>query len=219
MRQVVYTYGAATTTGLAQAQAGTSGVALTLNTVVRDDTTFGITGIVADNGRSQRSVSLTSAADVSGVLFTVVGLDAWSTTQTFTITGPNANTVYSTTGRVSTVISITPNASYISASGVSAGFGTSGRTNWFIPSTYVPSFNVGIQVNVSGTLAYTVFETLDNLFTVTSNAATFSSKTAALVGASTSQYANETLPVGGYYLGITGTGTGNLTATFIDIWH
>jgi hypothetical protein len=218
MRQMVYNYAAATTTGAALSQAGTSGVPLTLVRQTQDNRNFGVSGVVADNYMTSRSVALASTADVSTVLFTVVGLDSWSVTQTFTITGPNNNTVYSTTGLVTTLLSITPNATYISASGVSAGFGTSGRTDWFVPSTYVPSYNVGIQVTVSGTLNYTVFETLDNLFSVTSTAATYSSKTAALVGASTSQYANETLPVGGYYVGVTGTGTGSLTVTFIDVW-
>ncbi len=219
MRQVVYNYAAATTTSLAQSQAGTSGVPLVLNTITRDNTNFGQVGITADGGGSSRSVALTSTANASSILFTVNGLDMWGNAVTFTITGPNNNTVYSTTGLATTVNSIIPNASYISASGVSAGFGTSGRTDWFIPSTYVPSFNVGMAFVVSGTIAYTLFETVDNLFTVTSNAATFSSKTAAFVAASTSQYGNETLPVGGYYVGVTGTGIGSLTATFIDVWH
>ncbi len=219
MRQVVYNYAASTTTGIAQSQAGTSGVPLTLNTITRDNTNFGQTSIPADNGGSSRSVGLTSTANVSSVLFTVIGLDAWGATQTFTITGPNNNTVYSSTGAVNTLVSITPNASYIAASGVSVGWGTSGRTDWMIPSTYVPSYNMGMEFVVSGTISYTVFETVDNLFTVTSTASTFSSKTAALVAASTSQYANETNPVGGYYVGITGTGIGSLTATFLQIWH
>jgi len=219
MKQAVYTYAAATTTSIATSQGGTSGVSLTLNTQVLSPSSLTNSGVVADNGKSQRSVALSSTADLSTVLFTIAGIDRWGTTQTFTITGPNNNTVYSTTGSLTIVNSIIPNATFIAASGVTAGFGTSGTIDWFQPSTYVPAYNVGMAFVASGTIAYTLFETMDNLSTYTSTARTFSSKTAAFVGASTSQYGNETLPVGGYQVVITGTGIGSLDATFLQTWH
>lgn len=221
MRQVVYNYGAGSATNIiTTSQAGTSGAALVLNTATTfDNTTLGQKGLRADSGSTARSIALASTANLSSVLFTVTGIGLWGETQTFTITGPNNSTVYSTTGAISVISSIIPNATFIAASGVTAGFGTSGRTSWMIPSTYVPSYNMAIGATVTGTLAYTVFETIDNLFTVTSNAQTFSSPTAALVAASGSQYKNETNPVGGYYVGVTGTGTGSLSATFLQIWQ
>lgn len=222
MKQFGYTYTAYTTTSIATSQAGTSGVTLTFNGVTVDPTSIATVQAIADNRASQRSIALASTADLSTVLFTITGMDRFGATKTFTITGPNNNTVFSTTGALTIVGSIVPNATFISASGVTAGWGTSGTTDWFIPSTFAPSYNVGIAVVTSGNITYTLFETMDNIFSVTSNTRSFSSKTTSMVGATTSQYANETLPVGGYQLAVsptTTTSVGSLDVTFLQIWH
>lgn len=222
MRQAVYNYALYTTTSIATSQAGTSGTPLTFNAANLNNTNIATSEILADGGASQRSIALSSTANLSTVLFTIAGLDRWGLTQTFTITGPNNNTVFSTTGALMAVRSIIPNASFIAASGVTAGWGTSGTTDWFVPSTHVPSYNVGIAVVTSGNITYTLFETMDNIFTVTSTVRSFSSKTTSMVGATTSQYANETLPVGGYQLAVsptTTTSVGSLDVTFLQIWH
>lgn len=217
MRQVVFKFGAATTTGIiGTSQAGTTGVPLLLNTYIQDNTNFGQVGIYADNGNTQRSVALASTANLSTVLFTITGIDQWGVTQTLTITGPNNSTVYTGTG-LTRVDSITPSISFAATSGVTAGYGTSGQTRWHIPSTYDESYNMAIGVTQTGTAIWTLFETIDNLYTQTSNAQTFSSPTAAFVASTGSQYKNETNPVGGYYVGVTGTGGGSLTVTFLQI--
>lgn len=216
MRPVTYLYAPATTTGIAQSQAGTSGASLTLNTIVRDNTNFGQSGIPADRGASERSVALASTANVSSVLFTIVGLDAAKNIQTLTLTGPNNNTVYTTQG-LTVVSSITPNASYIAASGVSAGFGTSGTTNWNIFSNHSPTFQVGGAVVVSGALTYTLQHTFDNLFETgqTYSAAVFNCDDSALVNATTSQDFNYAFPPFASRVQITGTGAGSLRVIYI----
>jgi hypothetical protein len=222
MRQATYTYTAYAASYIATSQAGTSGTSLTFAAAALDPKSIAISQVLADGGQSERSIALASTANLSTVLFTVSGLNAWGAPVTFTITGPNNTTVFSTTGRLTTLRSIIPNASFIAASGVTATWGTSGNTNWFVPSTHVPDYNVGIAVVTSGDVTYTLRETVDNLFTFTSNARTFSSKTTSMVGATTSQYANETLPVGGYQVRVlptTSTSVGSLDATFLQIWH
>lgn len=210
MLPVIYNYAAATTTGIATSQAGTSGVALTFNPATYDRTNIATSQVIADNRQSQRSVALASTANLSSVLFTVAGYDPAGTLVTQTITGPNNSTVYTTTG-YTVVSSITPNATFIAASGVTAGFGTSGVTHWHIPSNWGAYFGIGGGVVVSGSLTYTLQHTFDDIFnTSLASLNVFSCDDTALVGATTSQSFNYAYPIGASRVAITGTGTGSL---------
>jgi len=102
--------GAADAVNFAAAQAPTANTPLTL-----------AAGATAASLVAQpREVTLTSAADLSAITFTIVGLDRWGgNVITEQIVGPNANTV---TGRkiYQRITSITPSAT--SGSNVSAGY-------------------------------------------------------------------------------------------------
>lgn len=218
MRPVIYDYAPATTTGIATSQAGTSGTALTFNPLTYDSSNIAISQVIADNRQSQRSVALASTANLSSVLFTITGQDPNGTLVTTTITGPNNTTVYTTTG-FTIVSSIVPNATFIAASGVSAGFGTSGVTHWFIPSTYVPDFNVGVGIYVTGALAYTVQHTFDDLFnTSLGSVRVFNNDDSNVVNATTSQDTNYAFGVGAMRVAVTGVSGGGLTAIFRQAW-
>lgn len=217
MRPAIYNYAAASTTFIATSQAGTTSVPLAMNPSTFDYTNIALSQVVIDGGASQRSVSLTSTGDLSGIQFTIVGLDPRGGTVTQTITGPNNATVYTTTG-YTIARSITPDGSF--TSGVSAGIGTSGTTSWFIPSTYVPDFNVGIGVYVSGSANYTVQHTFDDLFnTSLSSVRVFNNDDSAVVSATTSQDTNYAFGVGGIRAAVTGTGGGSLAVIIRQAWH
>lgn len=217
MRPAIYNYAPASTTSIATSQAGTSGVALTLNPSTYDYTNIAVSQVLIDQGASRRSVSLTSTGNLSGIQFTIVGFDRNNVAVNQTITGPNNATVYTTTG-YTTVRTITPNGTF--TSGVSAGIGTSGVTNMFIPSTYVPDFNIGVGIYVTGSLNYTLQHTFDDVFTTSYGSLRFfNNDDAAVVNSTTSQDTNYAFGVGGIQVAVTGVSGGGLTAIFRQAWH
>ncbi len=118
-----------------------------------------------------RSVSLTSVNNLSGVSFTITGIGSpvdenGNPTQVLSqvsevLAGPNANTVQSV-NIYSQIISITTNAA---AAAVSAGFGTSGITDYvFLDyNRYIFQASVQLQFTVlpaATTLQATVYQSL-----------------------------------------------------------
>lgn len=102
--------------GIAAAQASTANVAFTL-----------LAAAAALD--PPRRVSITSAADVSAVVFSIVGKDRWGNAQTETVTGVNTNTV-TTKSAFSSVTSITPSATDTDTA--SAGWPIGGQTPWVL---------------------------------------------------------------------------------------
>ncbi len=117
MRTKIYTLVgiAADTNDIAAAQAPSAGVALTLSTT--------------DLSATPRFVTLTSAADLSAISFTIVGTNRWGDSLTEVLVGPNVNTVQSL-GVYKTIVSITPNGT--SGSNVSAGWPAGAVTPWIV---------------------------------------------------------------------------------------
>ena len=117
MRSKVYTLVgiAADTNDIAAAQAPTSGTPLTLGTT--------------DLSASPRFITLTSAANLSAISFTIVGTNRWGDSLTEVLVGPNANTVQSL-GVYKTVVSITPNGT--SGSTISAGWPAGATSPWIV---------------------------------------------------------------------------------------
>lgn len=214
MRPAIYNYAAATTTSIATSQAGTSGTALTFNSATFDVTNIATSQVVADNGQSFRSVALASTANLSSVLFTITGVGAGGAFVTQSITGPNNSTVYTATG-YGIVSSIIPNATFIAASGVTAGFGTSGYTKMFAPSQWVQDFDMGIGIVISGTITYTLQHTFDDIFN-TSYASLFffPSDDTAVVNSTTSKGTNYAFPIAASQVQVTGTGGGSLRVEY-----
>lgn len=212
MRPVIHNYGISTTTGVALAQAPTSGVAFTLNPTTYDTSNIAVSQVVYDNGNTQRSVSLTSTGNISAILFTVVGFNQQPTLVSQTITGPSNNTVY-TSAIFSTVLSVTPNGS--NATQVSVGKGPDGVTRLHIPSQHVQDFDLGFGVMVSGSAVYTVQHTFDDVFvSAYPTLRFFNNDDTALVAATGSQDGNYAFNVGGIQVAKTDTGTGSLTIVY-----
>lgn len=108
----------------------------------------------------ERTITLTSPASVnnSGVNFTITGTNQYGTVITEVLAGPNANTVTSV-NRYHTITSIVPDGEFFS---MSMGTGSTGIIQWlYLNQTQNPP-NTVIQVNVTGTINYSVTQTLDN---------------------------------------------------------
>ena len=136
----------ASTTAVAALQAPTSGTALTL-----------ASGAIPNTGQRP---SLTSAADLSGIDFTFVGLDAYGNAMTVVMAGPASNTVVMDRSMKS-ITSITPNGT--SASQVSAGYAAEADLPLCpCDSRYDPtSISFAVHI-VSGSPTFTARFTLEN---------------------------------------------------------
>ena len=133
----------------------------------------------------QRTVSITCAADISGVDFTIVGTDLRGNAVTETLAGPDTTpTTVETTAQYHTITSITVDGAV--GTNTTIGTGTTGQTNWFTLDYYITPFNVGLGVVVANTINYTVQYTFDDVQTDTSPSVfahpDLGSKTATLDG-------------------------------------
>lgn len=160
-----------------------------------------------------RTISFTALGDSSDVEFVITGTYR-NQPQTDTVTGPNANTVYST-NLFDSVTSI--QATLNDSTPVSVGFGTTGVTPW-MQYDYERSINaVTYQVVVSGTINYTLQQTLDDMNKVSQPSFTFDG-TGSLTAQSASAYASSSiLPFTFSRLIINSSdNTGSLTLTYLE---
>lgn len=159
-------------------------------------------GIAAINtpGQFGRTVSITSTGNQSGLLFTVGGYDTLGNPLSEILTGPNNSTVQ-TTNYFAQVTSVSANG----AVGVntSVGTGSTGASQWFIPTLYVTPFKVGIKITVPNpTINYTIQDTDFPLLNptppgVVPNNRIEASQDVNVVNATTSQLTSYDIPVNG----------------------
>lgn len=155
MRPYVYTLGPLDTAdadGIAQAQTPAGAGALTLNGAL-------VTSGVAQLGDARR-VLVTTASNESAKTLTITGTDWFGTTISETITGPNATTGY-TDSDFLTVTSVTVSAAFTG----NVEVGTNGIAS--SPPLTLDIYarpQVSLQVAVTGTINWTVQQTLDNSF-------------------------------------------------------
>lgn len=105
-----------------------------------------------------RTVSLYSAGDLSTVNVTVAGLDWNFAAVTETTAGPNATTKY-TTATFQYITSVTVDAAV--GTDIEIGTGTTGYTDPWLLSNRVDPANVGLFIDVTGTINVTVRYTPD----------------------------------------------------------
>lgn len=119
----------------------------------------------------QRTVSITCAADISGVDFTIVGTDLRGNAVTETLAGPDTTpTTVETTAQYHTITSITVDGAV--GTNTTVGTGTTGQTNWFTFDYYITPVAISLQADISGTINYTVRTTNDDVQTDSSPAVT-----------------------------------------------
>jgi hypothetical protein len=155
MIPITYTLGPLDTAdadGICQSQTPAGAVALTLNGAL-------VSGGVASLGDARR-VLVTTVSNESAKTLTIVGTDWQGNAITEVITGPNATTGY-TNSDFLTVTSVTASAAFTGAVTV----GTNGIAS--SPPFNLDIYNkpeVSLQVVVSGTVNWTVQQTLDNTY-------------------------------------------------------
>lgn len=157
----------------------------------------------------ERTISLTSAANLSAINFTVTGTDIRGAAITQTIAGPNVNTVY-TTSFFYSVTSVTANAAVGSA--VTVGIGTTGRSQWYRMNYQVTPVSIGLGITVTNTdLTWTVVQTTYNveLAEPAANSIINNSDT-NLVAQTTSRQGNYVVPFGAFRCNIASSTAGSL---------
>lgn len=158
MRPVQFVFSAAVTTAVALAQTTAGAASLTLNGTLVTPIQPGKAAYAAFDAGVNRTVSLTSTGDLSGIQITINGFDTNNVAVTQTRAGPNNNTV-ETTALFNRVTSVTTPSALGTA--MSVGSGTTGATNWFAVDYFVNPTNIGLWLQVTATLSATVQMTPD----------------------------------------------------------
>lgn len=174
-------------------------------------------GGTLDFNQFNRTVTITSTGNLSGVNFTITGTKKFPydpyKVVTETIAGPNNNTV-STTGLFNRVLSITTSGTVGTA--VSVGTGVTGATsNWCPVGGPGVQFNVGMAVVVTGTINYTVNHTFDDIYNPNITPVAFPHDSSVFVNATASAASNYVNPCRASEI-VINSGTGSLTFTIIQ---
>jgi hypothetical protein len=191
-------YSAAVANYLAASQKPAGAIALTLTT------TLTLT--------PPRFVTITSDADDTGTLFTVVGLGLDGVAQTETIVGPNAaaatsTLVYASVSSISVSIGTTGN--------ITAGFAQSGLSDWIPLDIYTPNQVTTVSATLTGTANYSIQYTNEDPWDHTFQRTAVAHPTAALTGATASQTASSTTLMRALRYKIN-SGTGTLRLTIVQ---
>lgn len=163
-----------------------------------------------------RRVLITSDGADNNKLFTITGTDCAGMPQTEVLTGPSSGSVY-TALDFKTVTSVTASAPV--SGNVSVGTNGVASSPWVMFDTYAFS-QVALQCDATGTVDYTVQQTLDDPNSPTNpvlpyNAVWVNNPTSALVNAGTSQQG--TYAIAPLFAKVTlNSGTGSVRTTFIQ---
>lgn len=210
---VTYTFASANTTYVCAAQTRVGSGTLTLNGSGVDATSTYLLNnprMTLTGSGFERTISLTSGSNLSGVNFTIAGKDIRGAALSETIAGPSTNTVY-TTNYFYEVDSITADATV--GSNVSAGIGTTGRSQWYCVDYNLTPVNIGLGITVSGTdLTWTMVQTTQNVQTAEPAAnSIINISDTNLVSQTTSRQGNYVIPFNACRCNISGSTSGNLT--------
>ncbi len=209
---VTYTFAAVNTTYVCAAQTRSGSGALTLNGSGVDATSTYLLNsprMTLTGTGFQRTISLTSTGDLSGINFTITGKDIRGNTVTETRVGPNNTTVY-TTAFFYIVTSVTVDATVSTA--VSVGIGNTGNSQWYRVDYQMTPVNIGLGITVSGTdLTWTVVQTTYNVETAEPAAnSILNNSDPSLVSQTTSRQGNYVLPFGATRCNVTDSASGSL---------
>lgn len=157
--KISMTHSAAIANGIAQSQALGSAGYLTLN----GSLVSGGVATLCPYG-TERAVIIKCDGNDTGITYTVYGLNASGNAVQQTVTGVNNNNV-TTTMLFSQVTAIY--ASGAIATTAYAGTTAVMSSRWVGLSTNLTPFNVGLAVNITGTINYTVQTTYDDILATT----------------------------------------------------
>lgn len=157
---------------IAAITADQNGIAVAQQLAGAGNLTLNGVGVMADDGSASfnigkalleppRPVTLTSAANLSAITFTVYGFDRARSPISEAIAGPNANTV-TTTKYFAQVSRIAASAAV--GSDVEAGWGATAASRVVPLDHHKNPFSVSVDCVVVGTVDYDVQYTHDNIF-------------------------------------------------------
>jgi hypothetical protein len=106
-----------------------------------------------------RTITLTSTDNLSAVNFTITGTNQFGTVITEVLGGPNNNTVTSV-NQYHTITNIASSGAYTN---FSIGSGSTGHFQWIKVNTFNIDPNITISAEITGTINYTVNQTIDYL--------------------------------------------------------
>lgn len=206
-RPVRYTYAASSTTYVTTAQ--TLGAA---GNLVIDGTGAEISPTrrmrLTGSGFA-RPITLTSAGNISAVNFTITGTDIRGAALSEVIAGPNANTV-STTALFYSVTNIAANGAV--GTGTSVGIGTTGKSQWYKVDYQLIPVNMGLGINVIGTINWTVQQTTANVeASEPASTEIIVHPDATLVAQAVTRQGNYAFPFGATQLVVNSSSGGSLT--------
>lgn len=159
----VFNFPAASTTAVCIAQVRTGSGSLVINgTLANVSDPPGNAPFIAIFPGIQRTVTLTSGGNVSGVTFTITGVDTRNVVVTESLAGPSGNTVM-TTAEFHKVTSVTVNGTVGTATSI--GTGATGSTRWFTGDIWTNPFQMTLQVEIAATASVTVQTTADDVNT------------------------------------------------------
>lgn len=169
---VTFTFPAAATNAICLAQTISAAGNLVINGSLLDSppTVNGVFQAIMPGIRRTVTITSTSGANLSAILFTIYGLDRNHISVSQAVTGPTATTVVSTTEfhyvtRVATNSAVNTN--------VEIGTGSTGHTDWWVADRNTIPGNIAVAATVSGTISYTLDGTYTNLMTDTVAATTY----------------------------------------------
>lgn len=140
-----------------------------LNNVCLDQTTSGaadlvINGSLASDGsvtlNTAHRIDIESSGSFGAVTFTVTGTDVNGAAQSDAIAGPSSSTV-TTTKYFKTITQISVSA--IVGTNVSVGTTDEAESDWFVANYLQDNFDIGMAVEITGTINYTVQKTYANI--------------------------------------------------------
>lgn len=211
MNPVTFTYTLATadTDGVAKSQSGTAGTALKM------DGAFVNVGSVAVLDTTRR-VSIVSVGDESSNTFTIDGyadITATSAPVREIITGGTAGGTVYTSLDFGQVTSIVPTSN--TADKVEVGTNAIGSTLWKNPSTSMAPFDLNMDVDVTGTVNYTIQTTMDPFWKVLTPSYIPAVRNTAVAAATTDATLELTSPVTGWRV-LINSGTGTIAVASIQ---
>lgn len=170
MRPARFVFSAAVTTAVALAQTTAGAGSLALNGTLVGSVQPGLVAFAQFDAGSDRTVSLTSTGNLSAANVTITGFTANNVAVTQTISGPNNNTVY-TTSLFNRVTGVSSDGALGTA--MSVGSGTTGQTNWYTLDYYQSPISVGLWLQITATISVTVQLTPDPFTSTTTAPHTF----------------------------------------------
>jgi hypothetical protein len=193
---LIQNLGSAVANGIAQSQSLAAAGTLTLNGTL-------VTGGVANLG-TQRRVVIASAGNDAARKATVIGANGTGTARTEIITLGSAASV-TTVNDFLTVGTVSVDGKI--ASTVTVGTNGTGSSDWIMPNFHLTPFDVTIDTEVTGTLAYSIETTQDNYWDAVPSPPTINVHTALNGGTVGAETVLSTAVTGYRYTITSGTGT------------